>query len=793
MSFMDCVTISSSSDDDLCKPTQTSESPAGTPCWSYGILNQKTVGLTKQKGKFACQKKNATQQSLTTNKMIQSQLRELETFYFSVGDQWRSFGYRKAANAIGNLSVDLNSDNYFYVLSQTRGIGSKIIDKVGEMFGNNKTNFSHIASITQQTKNNYVNMDVHSTEIDLLEPSAPYPDGQLQACSHLEFVRKDTTHKEIKDLSSIWGIGPTKARKLHVLGITSFEKLRYAISNKELKLSKSQNIGLQHAEDLKLKMERWEVERFCYWVRRIVATESPFKDHVIAVHFCGSFRRGKKACGDVDILLIKRDFDDCSSLLEHLTKRFFDLGLLTDSLSSSYQNLNLRSSSILATMHPNSEHLDLKDTEGENYFLHEKSVSELNTPNTKDTENISSKLFMKCERAQELYERGESLRRDQQCVSENLGDENSQCGLNLENKLYLNFLIQSAAISAPSLPGDSIRSIKTGHNVDNSSNDEPRLREEFTPKEDNMSDISWKQKNSLMLKNNYCLTGNNVEKKQISQTTTTTFKSEEAINLFNGPKRRKYNVNNTPENKKKKNTEDKVNDQISDPFDFVGQILFNSPSQGQQPITQKSSSSSEVTINRISEDIISLPQSSLSHPQSAFCSSSRNECDSFTEDVSHPEPFGSSFSFFGVAATPPPFAREGAKFGNTAKLGGVNEEGGKLTESELQEWAQAKETWKVRRNREMIPRVHRRLDLKLYPESTEAFALLYFTGSAHFNRSMRLYARNLNLSLNDYGLFPTHRVNKKRVWMGQGLTAKTEEDIFNLINLDYVSPIERDI
>lgn len=38
-------------------------------------------------------------------------------------------------------------------------------------------------------------------------------------------------------------------------------------------------------------------------------------------------------------------------------------------------------------------------------------------------------------------------------------------------------------------------------------------------------------------------------------------------------------------------------------------------------------------------------------------------------------------------------------------------------------------------------RLHRRIDLKGYPRSQYPFAVLYFTGSDHFNRSMRLFAR----------------------------------------------------
>ena len=40
-------------------------------------------------------------------------------------------------------------------------------------------------------------------------------------------------------------------------------------------------------------------------------------------------------------------------------------------------------------------------------------------------------------------------------------------------------------------------------------------------------------------------------------------------------------------------------------------------------------------------------------------------------------------------------------------------------------------------------RYHRRIDIKVYPPEQYAFALLYFTGSDHFNRSMRYYAKKL--------------------------------------------------
>ena len=51
--------------------------------------------------------------------------------------------------------------------------------------------------------------------------------------------------------------------------------------------------------------------------------------------------------------------------------------------------------------------------------------------------------------------------------------------------------------------------------------------------------------------------------------------------------------------------------------------------------------------------------------------------------------------------------------------------------------------------------LHRRVDIKWYPYDQLPFAQLYFTGSAYFNRSMRLYAKTIGFSLSDHGLQPT--------------------------------------
>jgi DNA polymerase/3'-5' exonuclease PolX len=63
-------------------------------------------------------------------------------------------------------------------------------------------------------------------------------------------------------------------------------------------------------------------------------------------------------------------------------------------------------------------------------------------------------------------------------------------------------------------------------------------------------------------------------------------------------------------------------------------------------------------------------------------------------------------------------------------------------------------------------RLHRRLDIKVYPATEWPFALLSFTGSGPFNRSMRLYARRAGFSLSDHDIRPANHAR------GQGRGAK---------------------
>jgi DNA polymerase/3'-5' exonuclease PolX len=94
----------------------------------------------------------------------------------------------------------------------------------------------------------------------------------------------------------------------------------------------------------------------------------------------------------------------------------------------------------------------------------------------------------------------------------------------------------------------------------------------------------------------------------------------------------------------------------------------------------------------------------------------------------------------------------------------------------------------------------RRLDIKVYPPEQFPTALLYFTGSAHFNRSMRLFAHNSGFLLNDYGLFKrpfdstrSRNQHQKSIEKPHGdlVRCLTERDVFTHLKLNYVEPERR--
>lgn len=73
-----------------------------------------------------------------------------------------------------------------------------------------------------------------------------------------------------------------------------------------------------------------------------------------------------------------------------------------------------------------------------------------------------------------------------------------------------------------------------------------------------------------------------------------------------------------------------------------------------------------------------------------------------------------------------------------------------------------------------------RIDIRFVPYNSFYTALLYFTGSGEFNKIMRNNAKEKGYKLSEYGLYKLSD-NKK-------VTIKSEEQVFKILNMDYLEP-----
>jgi DNA polymerase/3'-5' exonuclease PolX len=84
---------------------------------------------------------------------------------------------------------------------------------------------------------------------------------------------------------------------------------------------------------------------------------------------------------------------------------------------------------------------------------------------------------------------------------------------------------------------------------------------------------------------------------------------------------------------------------------------------------------------------------------------------------------------------------------------------------------------------------HHRIDLKYYPVDQYAYAILYFTGSNMFNRSMRLFAMKKGFCLSDHGMCRAEKIAGNIVSEGPNIECYTEEEIFDSLGIKYKSPV----
>jgi DNA polymerase/3'-5' exonuclease PolX len=153
--------------------------------------------------------------------------------------------------------------------------------------------------------------------------------SELLETGHVEKADAYNTnphYKIIESLLTIHAIGPAKAKELvETHGITSIEDLA---KHPEL-LNDKQKMGLKYVGEFDLRIPRAEMLKHAATVKNAIAEVDP----LYKVEIAGSFRRGEKDSGDIDVLITHPQADagdGDGNRLKAIVDRFMKEGYLKD-------------------------------------------------------------------------------------------------------------------------------------------------------------------------------------------------------------------------------------------------------------------------------------------------------------------------------------------------------------------------------------------------------------------------------------------------------------------------------
>lgn len=179
-------------------------------------------------------------------------------------------------------------------LQKYKGIGKRTVEKVNEII-----------------KYGYI-LDLYNSDNKELNKTNNKKDKDKQDKNNQRKI------KIIQELSSIYGIGPTKAADFYEkYGITSIKDLIKQNKEGKIKLTEQMLLGLTYKDILNQKIPSILILSLDIYVLKLVHKLD--KDFIIV--FCGSYRRGKEYPGDVDILVTHKKLskiEDCHIYLTQI-------------------------------------------------------------------------------------------------------------------------------------------------------------------------------------------------------------------------------------------------------------------------------------------------------------------------------------------------------------------------------------------------------------------------------------------------------------------------------------------
>ncbi|KAH1167161.1 hypothetical protein KIL84_002644 [Mauremys mutica] len=219
------------------------------PDTSSGPSSGSCATVPPAAGKWVCAQSSDSKKE-NHNWHITEKLEVLGKAYTVQGDKWRALGYSKAINALKSYHKAVTS---YQEACKIPGIGKGMAEKI----------------------------------LEILES------GHLRKLDHIS-----ESVAVLEAFSNIWGAGAKTAQLWYQQGFRTLDDIRT-----KAPLTSQQAVGLKHYEDFLARMPREEAAEIEQTVREAARSLNP---GLVCVA-CGSYRRGKATCGDVDVLVTHPD------------------------------------------------------------------------------------------------------------------------------------------------------------------------------------------------------------------------------------------------------------------------------------------------------------------------------------------------------------------------------------------------------------------------------------------------------------------------------------------------------
>lgn len=233
------------------------------------------VSPEKLQTSWVCAQASTSQQQ-NHNQFIMDKVQVLATSYANTKDQWRALGYKKAIASIKNFPKKLET---WEECSSLPYVGERLAKKIWEIV---------------QT-------------------------GHLRRLDHV-----DPKQEALNLFVGVWGAGPTTAEAWVSQGLKTLEDLK-----NHGKLTRQQEIGLKYYDEFLERMPREEAGMIEDVVKKAALNINPG----LQAFACGSYRRGKPTCGDVDVIVSHPDGKSHEGVMAKLLESLKSTGFLTDDLT----------------------------------------------------------------------------------------------------------------------------------------------------------------------------------------------------------------------------------------------------------------------------------------------------------------------------------------------------------------------------------------------------------------------------------------------------------------------------